>query len=399
MQNATISLQPPSSSSSVPLSPVAPVAPSSPIPELEVSFSSDRHDLLPQPPPSNPHPPDVLNPRTCRLPARYQDQLPELPLPVDPAPVSTFLPRVILHIFDSFRTSFNRFGIAREYRHRPSYDLERSVPAQELSNPTDNGTAIGSDMEHKPPPWPWSNMSIWRLMAWQLMGNGEKSSAETTRLVQDVLLTDDFKLEDLLRFDAETAIKNMDKSEAVLGPDCQSTDAPAWDGWKMNVDVKIQVPLREKCSEGNGKTFTVPDFAYCPLVSVIRAAFMDPVSKWFHLTLFKRIWKSLVTGREQRLYDELYTSDTWNKAHDDLQKQQREDGLERVIAGLMFWSDGTHLAQFSHATAWPVYLFFGNLSKYKRASASSGLCHPVAFIPSVSLQPVDVRSAITSSVF
>ena len=163
---------------------------------------------------------------------------------------------MILHIFDSFHTSFNKFGIAHEYHHRPSYDPEGGVLAQELANPTDDGTAIGSDMERKPPPWPWSNMSIWRLMAWQLTGNGEKSSAETTRLVHDVLLADDFKLEDLSGFNAETAIKNMDKSEVALALDHQFTDStPEWDGWKTNVDVKIQVPLREKCSKGNGKTF------------------------------------------------------------------------------------------------------------------------------------------------
>src|SRR5207245_3932809 len=129
------------SSSSILLLPEAPVAPSFPIPEPEVSFSSDRHDLLSQPsPPSNSHPPDVLKPRTRRLPARYRDHLPEPPLPVDPAPASTFLPQVILHVFDSIRTSFNKFGIAREYRHRPSYDPEGGVPAQELANPTDDGT-------------------------------------------------------------------------------------------------------------------------------------------------------------------------------------------------------------------------------------------------------------------
>ncbi|KIK24307.1 hypothetical protein PISMIDRAFT_98704, partial [Pisolithus microcarpus 441] len=89
------------------------------------------------------------------------------------------------------------------------------------------------------------------------------------------------------------------------------------------------------------------------------------------------------------LYDKLYTSNAWHTAHNDMQKQQREDNctLERVIVGLMFWSDSTHLTQFGHATAWPVYLFFGNLSKYEHVSASSGLCHPVAFIPSVSFCP------------
>ena len=329
MQNAVTSVLQPPLGSSIPLSPEAPVAPSSSIPELEAFSLNDRHDLLPQlSPPSNSHPPDVLKPQTCRLPARYRDHLPELPPPVDPAPPSTFLPQVILHVFDSFCTSFNRFGIAREYRHRPSYDPEHNVPAQELAKATDDGTAIGSDMEHKPPPWPWSNMLIWRLLAWQLTGNGEKSSAETTRLVHDVLLTNDFKLEDLSGFNAETAIKNMDKLEAALALDRQSTGAPEWDGWKTNVDVKIQVPLRKKCSEGTGKMFTVPDLAYRPLVSVIREAFTDPISQWFYLTPFKCIWKSPVMGREQRLYDELYTSDAWNKAHDDLQKQRREDSLE-----------------------------------------------------------------------
>ena len=112
-------------------------------------------------------------------------------------------------------------------------------------------------------------------------------------------------------------------------------------------------------------------------------------AKWFHFTPFKHIWKSPVTGQEQRLYDELYTSDAWNKAHDDMQKQRRDDGcnLEHVIAGLMFWSDGTQLAQFGHAKAWPVYLFFGNLSKYRRASVS-GACHPIAFIPPVSFYTI-----------
>ena len=101
---------------------------------------------------------------------------------------------------------------------------------------------------------------------------------------------------------------------------------------------------------------------------------------------FKKTWKSPVTGHEQRVYDELYVSDTWNQAQDNIMKQRRDDEckLERVIAGLMFWSDSTRLAQFGHASAWPVYLFFGNLSKYDRANPQSGCCHPIAFIPSVS---------------
>ncbi|KII89354.1 hypothetical protein PLICRDRAFT_109005, partial [Plicaturopsis crispa FD-325 SS-3] len=58
--------------------------------------------------------------------------------------------------------------------------------------------------------------------------------------------------------------------------------------------------------------------------------------------------------------------------------------LERAIAGLMFWSDATHLTSFGTAKAWPIYLFFGNQSKYDRAKPSSGACHQIAFVPSVS---------------
>jgi len=58
----------------------------------------------------------------------------------------------------------------------------------------------------------------------------------------------------------------------------------------------------------------------------------------------------------------------------------------------MFWSDSTQLAQFGHAKAWPIYLFFGNLSKYRRASAVLGPCHPVGFIPPVSFYTIVLSS-------
>ena len=81
-------------------------------------------------------------------------------------------------------------------------------------------------------------------------------------------------------------------------------------------------------------------------------------------------------------------TNAWNEAQDEILKQKRSDGckLERVIAGLMVWSDSTHLAQFGHVTAWPIYMFFGNLSKYARHMPDSGACHPIAFIPEVSFR-------------
>jgi len=214
-----------------------------------------------------------------------------------------------------------------------------------------------------------------------MTGSNQLSEAKVTRLVKEVLSAEDFSVQDLNGFDAHTEMKHFDSSEASL----DDNDIVRRDGWKETA-AEILVPTRERNPDGNGQSFTVPGFQYHPLTAVIRATFSEAASNFFHFSPFKRFWMSPITGQEQCLYDELYTSDTWIKAHDDLQKERRSDGctLERVIAGLMFWSDSTHLAQFGNASAWPVYLFFGNQSKYMRACPTSGACHPVAFIPTVS---------------
>ena len=230
-------------------------------------------------------------------------------------------------------------------------------------------------------------MSIWKLMTWMLTGSGRKSEAEITRLAE-TLQSNDFDCRDLRGFNAHTEMRHFDNLESSL----DESDPLRQDGWKES-SVNILIPTRERNLSGNGQQFTIEGLFHRSLTAVIRAVFAEQAAKWFHLTPFKRIWRSPVSGKVQRLYDELYTSDAWNDAHDALQKQRCDSGcdLEWVIAGLMFWSDATHLAQFGNASAWPIYLFFGNQSKYLRACPSSGACHPVAFIPTVSCP----RSTVT----
>ena len=217
-------------------------------------------------------------------------------------------------------------------------------------------------------------------MRWKESGSAYKSSLEATRLVHEVLQAPDFSIHDLTNFDTSRETCQMEAAQKEIPPD----DLFGIDKWRCT-SVNISVPTREKNKEGNGRIFTIDRFRYRPILDVIRAVFAEASSKSFHLTPFKKLWKSPVTGHEQRVYDELYTSNVWNQAQDKIMKQKRHDGckLEKVVAGLMFWSDSTHLAQFSHTSAWPIYLFFGNLSKYAQASPQSGCCHPIAFIPSV----------------
>ena len=352
-------------------------------PDVPIVASSEQSIPLPPPLPAAPaesstqtcfDPPVIassehsLPPRNRRLPARYRDLLPEPPLPaVDhqtPSSSTSVISRVILHVWDSFTTLFNKFGIARAYRHRPSYDPDAFLSIEELSQRNepigklDSPQGVRCDYS---PPWPWSTMSVWHLMNWKNSGGIQKTNAEVTRLVCDVLKAPDFKIVDLSTFDASRETARFDAAEREIPPE----DPFGIDRWK-HTSIDISVPTREKRKEGNSVVFAVDGLRYRPILDVVRAVFAQASSRKFHFTPFKRLWKSPLTGREQRVYDELYASDAWNQAHDEIMKQRRGDGckLERVVAGLMLWSDSTQLAQFGHASAWPIYLFFGNLSKY-----------------------------------
>ncbi|KAI6110396.1 hypothetical protein EDD16DRAFT_1690039 [Pisolithus croceorrhizus] len=270
-------------------------------------------------------------------------------------PAATTIPHIILHVFNSFHSAFNVFGIAQEYRHCPSYDPDSFLSPNELSDAKSHMTVDHcTDTIFMPPPWLFQTMSVWRLMTWMLMGSKQKSITEVNRLISSVIT----------HFNAHTELKWFDASEEDLWSDHIFHK----DGW-METSVSIEVPTHDCNPDGNGQTFTVPSFSYHKLTTVIKTAFSSHTLRFFHLAPFQCVWQSPVTGKEQWLYDELYTSDAWIKAHDEVQKQRHDDGctLEQVIAGLMLSSDAMHLTQFGHALAWPVYLFFGNQSKYMQA--------------------------------
>lgn len=325
--------------------------------------------------------------RNYRLPARYEDVPPVGPAPIPSssafpqmAPGSLALPRVILHVRDTIRTGYNAFGILREYPHRPSYDPDTSVPDNDLSNypsmqPPDQTHPTRKHTRN--PPWPFQNMSIYLLMEWLITGGNKKSLGEIDRLA-DIIRSPEFKQDDLAGFSARQENRRFDLS------DTGAPDNPySHDGW-MESSVCVSVPTGVRESGGQGQPFIVPGLHRRSLLAVIKTALIDVTAKQFHFSPFKRFWKT-ASGTEERCFDEAYTSDSWLDAHNTLQKQPNEPGckLEKVILGLMFWSDSTHLANFGTAKVWPLYMYFANLSKYFRGKPNSGASHHVAYIPSV----------------
>lgn len=292
-------------------------------------------------------------------------------------PARSRIQRVLLTLRDTLQTGFNAFGLCRLYPRRPSFEPDQFIPSTLLARTSPIATqATDSSPNVSPPPFPFANMTIYRLMTWMNFGSTRISETKVSQLVKDVILAEDFDRKHLEDFSVRRSLRKLDKEENGKG-----VSFP--DDW-VQTDVTINIPT--KSQEGGPLPYVIPGFHYRPLLNVIRAAFADVQARAFHLMPFQRLWRDPLGGRQERIYDELYTSDAWLEAQDNLQKLPKEPGcsLERVVAALMLFSDATHLANFGTAKAWPLYMYFGNLTKYTRSSPLSGACHLVGFLPSVS---------------
>ena len=150
----------------------------------------------------------------------------------------------------------------------------------------------------------------------------------------------------------------------------------------QHADISIDVPSGSKGVPP--KAFTIPGLYYRKIVTLIKEAFDSQLSVQFHLTPFK-LFRTLPGGEDsERVYSEMYNSDVFLDEHDRVQRAPTDNPSckrEKVIAGLMFWSDAMHLASFGTAKMWPIYMLFGNLSKYIRCQPNSGAIKHLAYIP------------------
>ncbi|TDL17170.1 hypothetical protein BD410DRAFT_886035 [Rickenella mellea] len=297
--------------------------------------------------------------------------------PVDPPPAT------VLPIRSPLRTPPNPHGIFDFPCAESAGDITPEAPTSSQTNKY----------------FPFKNASIYQLMHWMWTGSAQSSLARLQSLVTDVLLAADFKLQDLIGFNAARETKRMDdeaRNQHEQSERKANTFAPQ-DGWKQ-ADVRILLPDRKvHLSEADAPHLNIPGLHYRPLLEVIKSALQSPQALRFHYTPFKKFWRPSPDQPEQRVYDELYTSDAHLEAHEEVQNLPREpgDNFERAVVSLMFWSDSTHLTSFGDASLWPIYLYFGNQSKYERGKPSANACHHVAYIPSDSFQELTGDSATT----
>ncbi|KAG6809218.1 hypothetical protein H0H92_001114 [Tricholoma furcatifolium] len=291
-----------------------------------------------------------------------------------------FLPRVFLIVRDRLVTAINSFGIWRDYQHRPSYDPTAHVAQTDLI-PSSATSSSGSTLPFIfPPPFPFRNMSIYRLMTYFNSGSTTKLLSEADRLVKEVLCAPDFTLSDLKGFSAARENARLDKAIK------DNTSSPFFRQFS-STSVEIDVPSGQKNIPS--QKFLVPGLLYRKLTTVIEAAFHSSLAHHFHLTPFKLFRRLPTTGEDERVMGELDNSDSFLKEHDLIQRRapvpldDPNCKREKIIAALMFSSDATHLTNFGMAKAWPIYLMLGNLSKYFCSSPNSGAMYHLAYIPSL----------------
>lgn len=357
-----------------------------PPPPLGPAFSTPVFPSSPSPPP--PPPPQLTRAgrpkRNYRLPARYLDVNPEPLEPLQPLEEENEQPTAALsplHPFESLvrkplQTVANSFGLLREYLYRPSFDPDSVVTDKDL-NQVDGMVGISPDFMQPPssPDLVYQNKSIEMLMNWKDSGAATKSDAEVDRLVKDVLLDPDFKLEDLHKFNIARENKRRDAAD---------TKSPFLDSFQA-ANVEIEVPSGTKGVPP--ATFSVPGLLYRKLTAVIQAAFSSPLALHFHLTPYK-LFHTSADGKKERVHSEVYDSDAYLEEYHKIQcaplpPDEPNCKREKAVFGLMVWSDSTHLANFGTAKLWPIYAFFSGLSKYIRNRPNSGACQHIAYIPSL----------------
>ncbi|KAG6329626.1 hypothetical protein ID866_9463 [Astraeus odoratus] len=351
--------------------------------------------------------PSGLPTRNHRLPRRYRDDPPSLPIPVPTTatleepeePQSDFVepscdiemdtnpgpsPSTVASAHYCTITDGN--DLFRQYQGCfPSYDPENSSSLEELCDSPTFQRCSSTDTH---PPGgsrfpsavclrekyftPFLNATAWRLMSWFYSGSNQKSLEDLNSLVHKVILADDFVCEDLCDFSAQQEAQRLDNAPCGLS-----------DGWNQTT-VSIRLPCEGvKQPENNAPEFQVEGLYYRKITEVVKSAFTEPAAEMFHIAPYKLYWQPDKTRSPERIITELYTSDAMLQEHERIRTSPQVPGctLETVVAAIMLWSDSTHLASFGNAALWPIYLFLGNQSKYTRARPSSFAAHHLAYIP------------------
>lgn len=333
-----------------------------------------------------------------QLPERYRDDVPRpltslppvnLPLPLN-LPSAENLPAGLQEnttsssrnpIFQLYRTTRNFFGLSRQYYcdQIPSHDPEEHFDLNDRSDSHSSHDPIETDSSASFYPYPNKNSLLLGDWYWN---SGPQKSQQSFKELLEIVSDPQFCPEDV-RSTNWTKINSALAQGDFEGEEEEWMDDDA--GWRKT-PITLPIPFHKRAKHPGVHNFFVGNFYHRSLTSVIREKITNPSDHpHFHYDPFELIWNPTPEAEDIRVHGELYNSPAFLEAHQKLQDSPREPGcnLPRVVIGMMFASDVTHLTSFGDAKLWPGYLFYGNDSKYRRCKPSCHLCSHVAYFQAV----------------
>ncbi|KJA19277.1 hypothetical protein HYPSUDRAFT_99107, partial [Hypholoma sublateritium FD-334 SS-4] len=334
-----------------------------------------------------------------RLPLRYRTELPVPPAslpPIEHLPppnlqTASPLAAVATSVRRILKSPSNKFGLFRQYFSTsfPDHDPDSNTQASDLSDAAVNHdkVVINSDSLFRPYP----NQSTFLLGEWY-WNNGAQKTQDSFQKLVNIISSEDFNPADV----ANVAWKPLNKrlGESGNSEDIWLDEPDA--GWKETL-ITLSIPFRQapnqskksgrakkKKTVSNLQPYTFPPFRHRSIVSILREKMANLHDfQHFHLEPHELRWRrnDMPDDTSTRVHGELYTSPVFLETHEEIQALAGEPGcsLPRVLIGLMFGSDSTHLTSFGSASLWPCYMYFGNESKYRRCKPTCNLCNHIAY--------------------
>jgi hypothetical protein len=257
----------------------------------------------------------------------------------------------------------------------PDHDPEESLTLQDLYD-----KKYHSQENQSEDLGPFPNLASFELGEWYINAGSQLSVKSLQRLVdiaQAPGFSDGIKEANWARILGDLGA-NKEELPQVDGHCDEWIDD---DGWR-STPVAIPVPVK-----GITEDHVVGTLHHRSIVSILQEKIANSRdANHFHYEPFKVQWRPDPKLPPTRVHSEVYNSDAFFKAHQDLQNTPRPSGCTRprVVVGLMFWSDATHMTSFSDEKLWPCYMGFANDSKYRRCRPTSDLVYQIAYFDGVS---------------
>jgi hypothetical protein len=295
----------------------------------------------------------------------------------------------------TYYTEPDEFGVFRAFLAPPANDPDAEKELEDVSdapafvvgaqNTTHWANGLGAHLGASDSMYyaPFASPTVFHVMDWYYESNGVLSQARLDSLVHDVILSPGFNPKDLDGFRASAEMQKLDNSK-MKGPFSQKN------GWYEST-VSIPLSLEGHCHlEQDAPKLPVPGVHHRKLVEVIHAAFTSTAAESWTYVPHGMFWKPNPDAEPERIISEIYHSDAWICEHRKIQNEPVEldistgKPIEKAIAALLIYSDSTRLANFGTASLWPIYMYFGNQSKYERSIPSKFAAHHLAYLPDVS---------------